>query len=196
MPKVYKKSLAREKKYRPDQSVFFCCKAMYTVAMNKLYVGRHGQYADFSRTEDSRIELTTAGIEQARRMGAQLLDNGFGRNSLVVSSTTTPAVESSRIIRAMLETPYQVRSEMMLKAGLHPEPVRDLRAFTSKVIEACGMSDDRDVVLIAHRPLAAAVAGRGNYADGQVFEVPDGWVNPVFEASFEWLVEEPESWRV
>lgn len=155
--------------------------------MDRLFIGRHGHV----NLDD---ELSGEGQADAVNMSGQLYGHGFNHSGIIVSSIAQRAIQTAKIIRDRTEIPTMVRSEYIELAGMHPEPVRDLRSFVGKILDACNVRHAKsDVVVITHYPLVQAVSGRTAY--GQVYEVPKDWQNPQFRPDFEYLLDNPEFWR-
>lgn len=153
--------------------------------MNRLFVGRHG------RTDDER-NLGAEGRADASQMAALLKESGFTRG-IILASSAHWVVDTAKVIQR--ETGSALfRSAYIRSAGEHPEPIESLHLFVERFIGACAIDHtDADVMVVTHAPLVKAVAGSG-LEFGEVYSVPDGWVNPRYTPGFAFLLEDGKPW--
>jgi phosphohistidine phosphatase SixA len=149
--------------------------------MERLLVGRHATVGD--------------GIEEAHSMADWLRQKDITPRAIILSSIAQRAIQTASIIRLDLQLPTLVTSELLYGAGQHPEIVRDLGHLTEDVLDALDIDHQgQDVAMISHLPLVQAIADR-SVEPGRMYEVPNGWVNQLFDADLEQiLTHRPDLW--
>lgn len=171
----------------------FKAKCIYNLPMNRLFLGRHGRDKYDDVLEKS--VLSPDGMADSHRLVDRLREAEFTQG-IILSSPIERALATARIVRHELGVPTLVRSEMIAKAGLHPEPVRDVRDFIGQVLTGCEVDHtDTDIMVVTHAPLVKAVSG-GSVEYGEIYPVQPGAPNPEFRPAFEFLMERPDLWRL
>lgn len=116
------------------------------------YFVRHGDY--------SWQELNDAGHEQAMAARDTLVQAGVGRSALLLSSDITRAVQTAEILHESIGERVIVSHQIAL-ASFMPEKIDDLEGMLAEIVKSEGykIKEPRDVVVVAHSPLVAAVKG-------------------------------------
>jgi hypothetical protein len=135
-----------------------------------------------------QVFLAKDGVEVCRNKVKDLSARGIGRGAILLSSASPRAVLTTRELRQQLGIHQSYKSRYITAVGTRPAPVQNLHDFTEKVLAGCGVeTESNDVLLIVHQPLVTAVDS--DTGDG-ITQVPDNWINPVFDPDFAFIVED------